>query len=95
MACLSRTCEIYSFERDAVITGAEKLTLEALPSVSIVQGILQMDKRPRERDLERFAGQGMFLACVGTVLVAYFMNPEAPWWKPPAKRARRSAGTAA
>ncbi len=92
MSCLSRTCDIYDFERDCALTSAERLTLEGLPSKHIVQQLSAMGpEKTSERDLEKFAGQGFFLGSIGTILMAYFLNDEASWWNEKVKRVPRLA----
>jgi hypothetical protein len=86
MHCLTTGSETFDFGRRCVLTGADRLALMGLPSRVIVDRLAE-DFAAKgglgERDLERFAGQGMCSPCVGLVLLAVFLHPFADWFVQP------------
>jgi len=63
---------LFDFARGSILSGRDHFLLQALPS-TMQLGTLSESK---QREL---AGEGIFVPCLATVLLAYYLNPKAPW----------------
>jgi hypothetical protein len=75
--CLTTTSLIYDFEMDQVWSPKAHLALQGHPVTDLsLEGFSQSD-------LKDLAGEGMFIPCVGMLMLAIFLNPHSPWWAKP------------
>ncbi len=82
VGCLTTSTHIYDTHRDRVLIGLEHLGLQGYPVTEISEAFLDegFSSAVEDKDIARFAANGMCLPCVGSVLLSYVLNSEAPWW---------------
>ena len=74
--CLTKTTRVYDFKRDTIILPGEAWQMQGLPTPGTAELLCDLEATP----MFKLAGQGFFCPSIGTILLALFLNPEAPWW---------------
>lgn len=82
---LTTSAHVYSFKLKAFVSPLQKLGLHGYP---VGERCLDWESSSGNA-LSNWAGEGMFLPCVGSLLLAYFLNPLAPWWNELPKSGKR------
>jgi hypothetical protein len=72
--CQTQTSRIYDYSRDQAILPGEALQMQGLPVPDMDISMLG----PQE--LYSIVGQSFFAPSVATMILAVFLNEEAPWW---------------
>ena len=85
LGCQTRSTRIYDFEQDRVLNVMDMLLLQGLPSTSMAMC------NSRETEAHLFAGEGMFIPCLASIVLGIYLCPSAPWWPP---KAAASTGAA-
>jgi hypothetical protein len=87
---LTTSSRVYDYGRDRTITPAEALLLHGHP-------VLEMDLSMfSASSLFHSVGESMCCPCVGSLLLAFYLNPHGAWWKRrAAELASLSTGSAA
>jgi hypothetical protein len=80
--CLTTRTTIYDTQRDRVLIGLELLGLHGFPATEIAETASDTQGFS-DKDMARFAANGMSLPCLGTILFSYVLNSRGPWWKRP------------
>jgi hypothetical protein len=88
MRCLCTSTFVYDFERDRVLCPLEHLALQGLPTRHIAEKLASIGEDYTDREFAKLSGQGFFIPSIGSVLMAFFLNFDSPWWSPHNKRAR-------
>ncbi|CAK0818689.1 unnamed protein product, partial [Prorocentrum cordatum] len=70
----TRSSTIWDFHNARFLKKYDKLLLHGYP-------VNEMDFLGFDTGVNTWAGEGMFLPSIGSVLLGYFLNPRAPWWK--------------
>ena len=73
--CLTTSTMLYDYEQDCVRSSDDKLRLQGLPLSEVPFGCMS------DSEKSDVAGEGMFAADVGAVLLAVFLCSSGPWWK--------------
>lgn len=74
MRTFSTSSVIWDFKRRCFLTETEKLVLHGFPWEAPWGEFTDLQ-------LGQWAGEGTALPCLGAVLLAFFLNRYAPWWK--------------
>ncbi len=67
--------------------GLELLSLQGYPASEISEafvgtdGVSGLSELVANRDVSRFAANGMFLPCIGAIIFCFMVNSEGPWWQ--------------
>jgi hypothetical protein len=72
------TSRVYDFEREQLILAPEALLLHGMPALSC-----SFPPSLSSHALFHMVGESMHAPCIGSLLVAIFLNPLAPWWGKP------------
>ena len=72
--CLTTSSIVYDYENDEVYSPEALLALQGLPVKALKFDDLSASDRT---DL---AGEAMFAANVGSLIMAVFLGPAGPWW---------------
>ena len=78
LGCLTTSSLVYDTKRDRVLTGLEMMALQGLPCTEIAECLSDSFS---DRDLNRFAAQGMALPSIAVVMFSFVLNSKAPWWR--------------
>lgn len=73
---LTTSCALYDFHREQMVAPLEFVALQGHPAKEWAEHYSQIHPRV----IQSMTGQAMFGPCVGLVMMAYFLNPHAPWW---------------
>lgn len=71
---LTSRSEVYDFKRDCVLDMYDLFALQGMPVEAFDLRQLSIGQAA---DL---VGEGMFAPCIGSILMAYYLNPSGPWW---------------
>lgn len=72
--CVTTSSCIYSYEQDRRLTAHDLFMLFGLPADALTLSDF------REEQLRALIGEAMFAPNIGTLLLATFLQADAPWW---------------
>lgn len=90
MKTLTAHTELYDFSREIMVSPIEELALHGYPAKEMLDELLAEYSC---KTIQSFAGNSMFLPCIGCVLLAYFLNSHGTWWNPLPESAASSSGS--
>ena len=73
--CLTTSTMLYNFQEDCLVSASDNQRLQGWPVDRVPFDCLS------EAERSDIAGESMFAADVGTVLLAVFLCSSGPWWK--------------
>ena len=73
--CLTTSTILYDYEQDCVRSSDDKLRLQGMPVCEAPFGCMS------DSEKSDVAGEAMFAADVGSVLLAVFLCSSGPWWR--------------
>jgi hypothetical protein len=79
MKTLTAHTELYDFSREVMVSPIEELALHGFPAKEMLEQLLSEYSC---KTIQSFAGNSMFLPCIGSVMLAYFLNSHGTWWRP-------------
>ena len=72
---LCQTSMPYSFEHDCLLSGHDCLALQGIPDPFVCAPLHEFS----DREARSLAGEAFFLPSAMSVILPYYLNPQAPW----------------
>ena len=73
--CLTTSSIIFDHSQEKVLSATQKLAAHGFPTAELVK-----PTNVSEPQLHEMVGESMCVPNVGCILMAFFLNPHAPWW---------------